>query len=67
MSALQSALLNWNSSRIITAVIAGTAVFLASQVTDGVLLEFGVAVVLAMVLDIPWWLYNHHTTQSVDG
>ncbi|SFL46781.1 hypothetical protein SAMN04487950_3903 [Halogranum rubrum] len=66
MSTLQSALLDWNLSRIIRVVISGTAVFLAFRVTDEVLVGLGAAVAFAMVLDIPWWLYNRHTTQSAD-
>jgi predicted PurR-regulated permease PerM len=66
MSALQPALLKWNLSRILRVVITGTAVFLSFRVTDDVLVGLGVAVVLAMVLDIPWWLYNRRTTQSTD-
>jgi Flp pilus assembly protein TadB len=66
MPTLQSALLNWNPSRLIRVVISGTAVFFSLRVTDEVLVGLSVAVVLAMVLDIPWWLYNRHTTRSMD-
>jgi uncharacterized membrane protein len=66
MSTLQSALPDWNLSRTIRVTISGTAVFLAFRVTDKILVGLGVAVVFAMVLDIPYWLYNRHTTQSAD-
>jgi predicted PurR-regulated permease PerM len=66
MSTLQSALLNWNPSRLIRVIIGGTAVFFSLRVTDEFLVGLTVAVVLAVVLDIPWWLYNRHT-QSADG
>ena len=66
MSTLQSALLDWDVSRITRVVMSGTAVFLAFRVTDEFLVGLGAAVVFAVVLDIPWWLYNRHTTQSTD-
>jgi hypothetical protein len=66
MSTLQSALLDWNLSRIIRVVMSGTAVFLSFRVTDEFLVGLGAAVAFAMALDTPWWLYNRHTTQSTD-
>lgn len=67
MPTLHSTLLSWNLSRLIRIVIGGTAVFFSFRVTDEFLVGLSVAIVLAMVLDIPWWLYNRHTTQSADG
>ncbi|TKX43874.1 MULTISPECIES: hypothetical protein [Halorubrum] len=58
MSTLRSVLLNWNLNRVTRAAVSGAAVFLAIRVTDGFLMGLGAAVVLAMVLDIPWWLYD---------
>jgi Sec-independent protein secretion pathway component TatC len=58
MFTLRSVLLNWNLNRVTRAAVSGAAVFLAIRVTDGFLMGLGVAVVLAMVLDIPWWLYD---------
>lgn len=54
MSTMQSAFLNWNLSRITRIIKSAVAVFLALRLTDGFLLGLGVAVVLAIVLDIPW-------------
>jgi Sec-independent protein secretion pathway component TatC len=58
MSTLRSVLLNWNLNRVTRVAVSGAAVFLAIRVTDGLLMGLGVAVVLAMMLDIPWWLYD---------
>ncbi|WP_231187360.1 hypothetical protein [Haladaptatus sp. DYF46] len=58
MSTLRSVLLDWNLNRVTRIAVSGAAVFLAIRVTDGLLIGLGVAVVLAMMLDIPWWLYD---------
>jgi len=58
MAALQSALLNWNPLRVTRVIVSIVAVSLAFRVTDEMVLGLGVAIGLAMVLDIPWWLFN---------
>ncbi|RLM49502.1 hypothetical protein [Halorubrum sp. Atlit-28R] len=58
MFTLRSVLLNWDLNRVTRAAVSGAAVFLAIRVTDGFLMGLGVAVVLAVVLDVPWWLYD---------
>jgi hypothetical protein len=58
MSTLRSVFLDWNLNRVTRIAVSGAAVFLAIRVTDGLLIGLGVAVVLVMVLDIPWWLYD---------
>lgn len=55
MSTLQSA------SRLAVSVVA---VFLALRLTDDFVTGLGLAVMMAIVLDIPWWLYKRYTTQS---
>ncbi|SIS01461.1 hypothetical protein SAMN05421752_107139 [Natronorubrum thiooxidans] len=60
MSALRSALFDWNLNRVARVAVSGIAVFLAIRLTDGLLVGLGVAVALAMVLDVPWWLYDRY-------
>mgnify|MGYP000689256254 CR=1 FL=1 len=60
MSALRSALFDWNLNRVVRVAVGGIALFLAMRLTDGFLVGLGVAVALAMVLDIPWWLYDRY-------
>jgi uncharacterized membrane protein len=60
MSALRSAMLNWNLNRVMRVAVSSIAVFLAIHLTDRLLVGLGVAVVLAMVLDVPWWLYDRY-------
>ena len=64
MSPIQSALLNWDLSRITRVVVSAVAVFLTLRLTDGFLLGVGVAVVLAIVLDMPWWLYSRYAARN---
>lgn len=60
MSVLRSPLLDWNLNRVARVAVSSIAVFLAIRLTDGFLVGLGVAVVLAMVLDVPWWLYDRY-------
>ncbi|WP_440772646.1 hypothetical protein [Natronorubrum sp. DTA28] len=60
MSTLRSALFDWNPNRVTRVAVSGIAVFLAVRFTDGLLVGFGVAVGLAVVLDVPWWLYDRY-------
>ena len=60
MSALRSALFDWKLNRVARVAVSGIAVFLAIRLTDGLLVGLGVAVALAMVLDVPWWLYDRY-------
>ena len=60
MSVLRSPLLDWNLNRVTRVAVSSIAVFLAIRLTDGFLLGLGVAVVLAMILDVPWWLYDRY-------
>ena len=61
MSALRSVLFDWNLNRVTRVAVSGIVVFLAIRLTDGFLLRPGVAVALALVLDVPWWLYDRYT------
>ncbi|SET84526.1 hypothetical protein SAMN04488694_11430 [Natrinema hispanicum] len=60
MSALRSALFDWNLNRVVRVAVSGIAVFLAIRLTDGLLVGLGVAVALALVLDVPWWMYDRY-------
>ncbi len=60
MSALRSAFFDWNLNRVVRVAVSVTAVFLATRLTDGLLVGLGVVVALAMVLDVPWWLYDRY-------
>lgn len=64
MSTPQSVLLDWNLSRVTRLVISVVAVVLALRLTDDFLPGLGMAIVLAIVLDIPWWLHTHYVAQS---
>ena len=61
MFTLRSVLLDWNLNRVTRVAMSGAAVFLAIRVTDGLLTGLVLAIVLATVLDIPWWLYDRFT------
>jgi len=58
MTVLRTALLDWHLSRATRVIVSGITLFLAFHFTEGFLTGLGVAVVLAIVLDTPWWLYN---------
>lgn len=60
MSALWSAFFEWNLNRVARVAVSCIAVVLAIRLTDGLLVGLGVAVVLALVLDVPWWLYDRY-------
>ncbi|RZV06490.1 hypothetical protein SAMN05192552_105311 [Natrinema hispanicum] len=60
MSALPSALFDWNLNRVVRVAVSGIAVFLAIRLTDGLLVGLGVAVALALVLNVPWWMYDRY-------
>lgn len=60
MSALRSALFDWNLNRVASVAVSGTAVFFAVRITDGLLVGIGVAVALAVVLAVPWWLHDRY-------
>ena len=60
MSALRSALFDWNLNRVVRVAVSSITVFLAIRLTDGLLVGLGVAVALAMVLDVPWWMYDRY-------
>jgi len=60
MSALRSAFFDWNLNRVVRVALSGIAVFLAIRLTDGLLVGLGVAVVLALVLDVSWWMYDRY-------
>ncbi|MFC4988755.1 hypothetical protein [Saliphagus infecundisoli] len=60
MSALRSAFFDWNLNRVVRVAVSVTAVFLATRLTDGLLVGLGVVVALAIVLDVPWWLYDRY-------
>jgi|GEM_PF-1775809 Sec-independent protein secretion pathway component TatC len=64
MSALRTALLDRGLARATRVAVSGIAVFLALRFTDGFLMGLGVAVVLATVLDTPWWLYNRYANTN---
>jgi Sec-independent protein secretion pathway component TatC len=61
MSALRSALFDWGLNRATRVAVSCIAVFLAIRLTDRLLVGLGVAVALAMILDVPWWLYDRYT------
>jgi len=64
MSPLRSALLDWDLNRVTRVAISVVAVFVALRLTDGFLSGLGVAVVLAAVLDVPWWLSERYGTRT---
>ncbi|ELY38445.1 hypothetical protein [Natronorubrum tibetense] len=64
MSALRSALLEWNADRVSRILVAGLAVYLAARVTDEVLVGLGAAVLFAVVLDLSWTIANRVGSES---
>jgi len=64
VSTPQSALLEWNLRRVSRVVVSAIAVFLALRLTDGFVLGLGVAVVLAILLEVPWWLHKCYVAQN---
>jgi len=64
MSTPQSALLDWNLSRVTRVAVSVVAVFLAFRLTDEFLPGLGMAIILAIVIDIPWWLHTRYVAQS---
>ncbi|PHQ47704.1 hypothetical protein DJ68_00415 [Halorubrum sp. C3] len=61
MSVLRPGPFSWNPDKVARVAVSGIAVFVAVRVTDRLLIGLGVAVALAMTLDIPRWLYNRYT------
>ncbi|OIB57213.1 hypothetical protein [Natrialba sp. SSL1] len=55
MSALRTALLEWDADRIVTVVTAGVAVYSSTQLTDGLVTGLALAICLAAVLGGSWW------------
>lgn len=55
MSALRTALLEWDTDRIVAVVAAGVAVYASMQLADGLLTGLGLTVCLAAVLSGSWW------------
>ena len=66
MSALRTVLLGWNLNRLTRVAVSGVVVFIAVQLTDGLLVGLAVAIVLAILLDTPWWLYERYANRN-DG
>jgi len=64
VSGLQSVLIEWNLRRVSRVVVSAIAVFLALRLTDGFVLGLGVAVVLAILLEIRWWLHRRYVAQN---
>ncbi|ELY65006.1 hypothetical protein [Natrinema versiforme] len=54
MSALRSALLEWDRNRISRVLLAGLAVFLARRVTDGVVTGVGATFLFLFGLALAW-------------
>lgn len=54
MSALRSALFDWDAARVSKVIVAGLAVYIAQRIADGFLAELGIVIILCIVLDIPW-------------
>lgn len=54
MSALRSALFDWDAARVSRVVVAGLALYLAQRIADGFLAELGTVIVLCILLDLPW-------------
>ena len=60
MSSLRSGFFSWTPDKVARVAVSGIAVFLAVRGTDRLLIGLGVAVALAMMLDIPRWLYDRY-------
>ena len=58
MDSLWTPQLDSSLYRAIRIAISGIAVFLALQLKDDFLVGVGLAVTLAVMLDILWWLYE---------
>lgn len=54
MSALGSAVLDWDADRIATFLVSIGAGLLAVRVADGLLAQLGAVVLFAVVLMLPW-------------
>ena len=54
MSALRSALFDWDAARVSRVVVAGLALYLAQRIADGFFAELGAVIVLCVVLDLAW-------------
>ncbi|WP_121742844.1 hypothetical protein [Natronorubrum halophilum] len=54
MSALGTALLEWDADRIVRILVAGVSVFLAVRVTDSVLVGLGAAVLFVVAFNCLW-------------
>lgn len=54
MSALRSALFDWDAARVSRVIVAGLALYIAQRVADGFFAELAAVIVLCIVLDIPW-------------
>jgi tRNA A37 threonylcarbamoyltransferase TsaD len=44
--------------------VSAVAVFVAPRLTEGFLPGVGVAVALAVVLDVPWWVVNRYSGRA---
>ena len=64
MVGLQSALFEWNPRRVSRVAVSAAAVFLAGRLTDDFVLGLGAVVVLAMLLDVPWWLHHRFAART---
>lgn len=56
--------LDLNLSRVTRLVVSIVAIFIALRLTDDFFTGLGVAVVLVIVLDIPWSLHNRYVTRD---
>ncbi|SFS54701.1 hypothetical protein SAMN04488556_1452 [Halostagnicola kamekurae] len=56
--------LNLNPSRVTRLVGSIVAIFIALRLTDDFFTGLGVAVVLVIVLDIPWSLHNRYVARD---
>jgi hypothetical protein len=65
MTALRSILFEWDLSRVVRVAVSGVAITIALRVTDDPVIGLGVASVLAVALDIPWYVYSRDT--QADG
>ncbi|QCW04599.1 hypothetical protein [Natrinema pallidum] len=67
MSALRTALLEWNLSRISWVLRTALAVFLARRVTDGFLTGLGAALLFLFVLALAWEAVSRLSTGTSDS
>ncbi|CQH63434.1 uncharacterized protein HHUB_4080 (plasmid) [Halobacterium hubeiense] len=54
MSALRTALFDWDAARVSRVLVAGLALYLAQRIADGFLAELGAVIVVCVVLDLLW-------------